>query len=244
MKEPKYSSKMWAHEDGRVINIPYEENPIPEDHTAFFAQRPHLFGHTEDELRSVIGDKELESAKHRVAQHHGLQKHLESKGWSRVTNSLDKETGVRSINISRGHVRPDNPEQFLKILKTLKPYYDERTAAGEDVVVGIDAIRNPDKHLPPFLESRGLKHRMGSQMIAIGSPKTYNAIIGLEGGKETRRPESAPSVPSSTDMRNMLRKKPEEMSTAEWNFYRTIGDSYQPNIVGFKQFMKENTIYR
>ena len=238
MKEPKYSSKMWAHTDGRVINIPYEENPLPEDHTAFFAQRPHLFGHTEDELKSVLGVEELEIAKNKIADHQGLHRYAESNGWSRVINSFDKEKGVRSITISRSHVRSENPEHFLKILKTLKPYYDEKIAAGEDVIVGIDAIRNPDKHLPPFLESRGLKHLKGSQMIAIGSPKTYNAILGLEGGQVRRAPEPEVTIPTQTEVQRALGQKPESMTQAEWNFY-TRKESYSPKLKRFKNFLRE-----
>jgi hypothetical protein len=235
MKEPQYSSKMWVHTDGRIVNIPYADSPIPEDHTAYAAQNPNLFDHTEEELSKAIGGPDQLRKAKRSATHPELHRHLEYKGWSRVTNTFDKEGMARAINIDRSYVRSDNPEHFVEVLRKLKPYFDERTKAGELVSVGIHGIKDPEKNIKPFLETRGLKFRPGSQVIAIGDEKTYNALIGEEGGRVSREPQTEPSVPTSSQVRAAIGKDP---NIPSW--MRVIGDSYQPGLKSFKKFLKES----
>jgi hypothetical protein len=235
MKEPQYSSKMWVHTDGRIVNIPYRDSPIPEDHTAYAAQNPDLFDHTEEEFANAIGGPDQLRKAKRSATHPELHRHLESKGWSRVTNTFDKEGMGRAINIDRSYVRSDNPEHFVEVLRKLKPYFDERTKAGELVSVGIHGIKDPEKNIKPFLETRGLKFRPGSQVIAIGDEKTYNALIGNEGGRVSREPEAEPSVPTSSQVRAAMGKDP---NIPSW--VRVIGDSYQPRLMSFKKYLNES----
>lgn len=236
MKEPQYSSKMWIHTDGRIVNIPYGHSPIPEDHTAYAAQNPHLFDHTEEEFANAIGGHDqLHKAKNR-ATHPELHRHLESKGWTRVTHEFDKDSNVRTINFDRAYHRA-HPDEYLKALEKLHPFIQERVNAGEEVLIGLHGVNR--NALEPFLKSRGLTKREGQQMIAISNMKMLNTILEKEGGKVSREPQAEAPLPTTSQIRAAMPKEPQgDMTRAELNYYRTIGDSYNP-IKSFKDFLFE-----
>jgi hypothetical protein len=236
MKEPQYSNKMWIHNDGRIVNIPYGHSPTAEDHTVYAAENPHLFDHTEEELTKAIGGPDQLRKAKKYATHPELHRHLESKGWSRVTNEFNKDMKIRTINFDRAYHRA-HPDEYIKALEKLHPFIQERVNAGEEVLIGLHGINR--NTLEPFLKSRGLTKREGQQMIAIGDMKTLNTILGKEGGKVSRAPQAEPPAPTSSQIRAAMPKEPQgNMTRAELNYYRTLGDSYNP-IKSFKDLLFE-----
>jgi hypothetical protein len=74
------------------------------------------------------------------------------------------------------------------------------------------------------------KHKVNFRAGAIIFPNrdSLSSYLNDETAKSVREPESKPKDVTSTDIRAALGKnKPMNMTTAEWNFHRTIGDSFK-----------------
>lgn len=90
-----------------------------------------------------------------------------------------------------------------------------------------------------FLDN--LKNKYGAvvddERVTFYNKSNIDSFLSDTQSKKTRdvKPE-APNV-TGQDVRAALGKKPEAMTGAEWNFFRTIGDSY--NTKSFNNFLSE-----
>jgi len=81
-----------------------------------------------------------------------------------------------------------------------------------------------------YIEKLKDKHKVNFRAGAIIFPNrdSLSSYLNDDTAKRVREPESQPRNVTSTDIRAALgNNKPPNMTTAEWNFHRTIGDSFK-----------------
>ena len=225
MKIPK---KAWIHTSGTLIGIDPGDNPIAEDHDRFAVKNPHHFGMTDDEMRQVTGREYRDLTSGSQATSMVLEDHLNSKGFYRLHRSTERKQrgGPAShvISISHESYRA-KPTDFIEPLKTLKPYLDE-IPKEDSFQVHLSGFNKKETARKEHLEASGLPVD-DQDTIKLHSMNDVHKYIGIEGGRRSLNPTETPAT-TSTDIRAALGPKPKDMTAAEFNFYKTIGDSYKP----------------
>lgn len=226
MKLPK---KAWIHKSGKMVEIP-EGYLLPEDHGVYAAQHPEKFGMTRDEMKSAMGnDREYyQMFSGKRAWSPSLNKVLNDRGYMRMSRGVEKfDDGSRHHNIMISHESSGaHPHDFIEPLKTIKPHL-ENMQENHSFTLMLSGFKHDKKERNEHLMQSGITPTEQDH-VAFADVNKINKYIGESGGKVSREPERTPSVPSSTEVRSAMGPKPETMTGAEYNFYRTIGDSYEP----------------
>jgi len=225
----KLPTKAWIHKSGKIVEIP-DDNFLSEDHGVYAAQHPEKFGMTRDEMKSEMGsDREYyQMFSGKKAWSPSLNKVLNDRGYMRMSRSVEKfDDGSRHHNIMISHESSGaHPHDFIEPLKMIKPHL-EGLEKNHSFSVMLSGFKPDKKERNQHLEQSGIP-APAHDHVGFGDINKINKYIGETGGKVSREPEKAASVPSSTELRAAIGPKPETMTGAEYNFYRTIGDSYEP----------------
>jgi hypothetical protein len=218
------------HSTGNLIQIPLNPNDIiPDHHGQFAAKNPHLFGFDEKHVKSAIGDKEYNNLiSGKSAWSERMNRLLNNSGFMRYTKQSQTSFGQKhhDFTISTEN-RTATIHDFIEPLRTLKTHL-EKINPEDTFHVTLSGFRDLEDR-NKFFEDKKIK-APETDAVAIPSMKLLNKMIGEEGGKISRDPLPEPKSPSSEDIRRSIGPKPEGMSTAEFNFYRNIGDSVKTPI--------------
>jgi len=215
------SRKGFVHTSGKIIDIPFDPKVdlLPEDHSVFAAQNPHLFDSTDEEMKNAAGEKDYAKLKRgSLAWSQGVQNLLNKKGFMRFTKSVDynQKNGKQHTVTITTESQMAEPEHFIEPLKAMKQHA-EKLPKEDSFVINMSGFKNL-KQKDKFLEDKNIK-RIEREAIVIKDMKNLNKYIGEEGGKVSREPIQQPKIPSQMEIQRALGQKPSGMSQAEWNFY-------------------------
>jgi hypothetical protein len=215
------SKKGFVHTSGKIIDIPFDPKVdlLPEDHSVFAVQNPHLFDSTDEEMKNAAGEKDYAKLKRgSLAWSQGVQNLLNKKGFMRFTKSVDynQKNGKQHTVTITTESQMAEPEHFIEPLKAMKQHA-EKLPKEDSFVINMSGFKNL-KQKDKFLEDKNIK-RIEREAIVIKDMKNLNKYIGEEGGKVSREPIQQPKIPSQMEIQRALGQKPSGMSQAEWNFY-------------------------
>ena len=241
------SRKGFVHTSGKIIDIPF--NPkvdlLPEDHSVFAAQNPHLFDSTDEEMKNAAGEKDYAKLKRgSLAWSQGVQNLLNKKGFMRFTKSVDynQKNGKQHTVTITTESQMAEPEHFIEPLKAMKQHA-EKLPKEDSFVINMSGFKNL-KQKDKFLEDKNIK-RIEREAIVIKDMKNLNKYIGEEGGKVSREPIQQPKIPSQMEIQRALGQKPSGMSQAEWNFYtRTESTETSVKFSVLLEKIKENKLLK
>jgi hypothetical protein len=239
--------KGFFHTSGKMIEIPFDPKVdlLPEDHSVFAVNNPHLFDSTDEEMKIAAGEKDYAKLKKgSLAWSHGVQDLLNRKGYMRFTKSVDnKYKGGKEHTVTiTTESQIAEPEHFIEPLKTLKQHAEGLPEEDSFIVnmSGFKDLKQKDK----FLEDRNLK-KTAREGIIVSDMNTLNKYIGEEGGKVRRDPIQEPKIPSQMEIQKALGQKPSGMSQAEWNFYtRTESTKNSMKFSVLLEKIKENKLLK
>ena len=227
MKIPR---KAWVHKSGAIVPIPEGDFGPPEDHGVFAVQNPEKFGMSHEQMRAAIGDDKeyTRMRENRGAWSVSVNSGMNNLGWMRLVRSTNRhKDGSKSHDIMISHEgNKAHPHDFIEPLRTLKPHL-ESLPKNETFGVGLSGFDSSKTHRDDHLRQSNLSVPQQDQ-VALGDLNTVNKYIGETGGKRSMDPRPQAPVPTSTDIRTAIGPKPESMPMAQYNFMRTIGDSYEP----------------
>jgi hypothetical protein len=224
------SRKGFVHTSGKIIEIPFDPKVdlLPEDHSVFAVQNPHLFDSTHEEMKNAAGEKDYEKLKRgSLAWSQGVQNLLNKKGFMRFTKSVENKYkgGKEHIVTITTESQMAEPEHFIEPLKAIKQHA-EKLPEEDSFVINMSGFKNL-KQKDKFLEDRNLK-KTAKEGIIVSDMNSLNKYIGEEGGKVRRDPIQEPKGPSQMEIQRALGQKPSGMSQAEWNFYTRTESTENP----------------
>jgi hypothetical protein len=241
------SRKGFVHTSGKIIEIPFDPKVdlLPEDHSVFAVQNPHLFDSTHEEMKNAAGEKDYEKLKRgSLAWSQGVQNLLNKKGFMRFTKSVENKYkgGKEHIVTITTESQMAEPEHFIEPLKAIKQHA-EKLPEEDSFVINMSGFKNL-KQKDKFLEDRNLK-KTAKEGIIVSDMNTLNKYIGEEGGKMRRDPIQEPKIPSQMEIQKALGQKPSGMSQAEWNFYtRTESTETSVKFSVLLEKIKENKLLK
>ena len=235
------AKKGWFHKSGKFIPLP--TNIKDYHHINLAVDKPHLFGLTHKKIGDVVYDGFDATA---------------TMHWSRAGNALLNKKGyMRYMDPSSTFLQTHMvgfedpigaPEDYIEPLKRIRhnienhPYeygggkFETIETTGH-IIMDNDELQSP---LQEFLKKRGIDH-YGDSVFKIRDMHTLNRYIGdREGGeRETQRRGQIPTTRevTSTEVRNAMGERPPHIPLAQWNNMRNIGDSYEPRLLTFKEFI-------
>ena len=227
MKIPR---KAWIHKSGAIVPIPEEDFGPPEDHGVFAAQNPDKFGLSHEQMRAAIGDdKEYTRMRENLgALSVSVNRGMNNLGWMRLIRSTNRhrDGSLHHYVMIADERNIEHPHDFIEPLRALKPHL-EALPKNESFGVELSGFDSGKTHRDDHLRQSNLPVPQ-EDLVALGDLNKVNKYIGETGGKRSRDPQPQPAVPTSTDIRAAIGPKPESMPMAQYNFMRTIGDSYEP----------------
>jgi hypothetical protein len=204
----------FIHDSGKIIGI--RKGPhdlIAPDHSEYVVKNPHVFGMSDEDVKKHAGSAYEKIIQGRGAESVPLKAHMGNMGYStyyRYSNTDTSSTGEKithhTINIDT-FGRKEPAEYFIPHVKSLVPH--------------VSGIRGRNSFQ---IVINGIKERPN---YTLGSLREVNEFINQTKVSETT---PTPIQVTSQDIRQRLTSKPESMSQAEWNSYRTIGDSFNYGI--------------
>lgn len=221
--------KAWVHKSGAIVPIP-DEDFVPEDHGVFAVKNPEKFGMSHEQMRAAVGDdREYTRMKeNRGAWSESVNRAMNNLGWMRLVRSTDRnKDGSKHHTIMLSHESSKaHPHDFIEPLRAIKPHLAS-LPENDSFGVSLSGFDLTKTHRDDHLRKSGLNVPPYDQ-VALGDMNKVNKYIGEAGGTRSREPERPAAAPTSTDIRAAIGPKPESMPMAQYNFMRTIGDSYEP----------------
>ena len=223
---PVKYEKGWIHSNGLFVPV---TNP-KEHHLHAIFQNPKVFGMDSDKLQKMHPEGLIRNWSDPIMQE------VSEKGWIRFTNLSKRLPSLSSISpdsISHSyflthHGRSTKDEVQSHIDPILHQIYNfAKTKNIPDASLFVSVEGNLSRSYPSRIANT-------KQFYSIGQLGEYLGV-GREGVRDV---PSAPTIPTSSDIRAAMGQKPPEMTQAQWNMIRNIGDSYTP-IMSFKKFLNE-----
>jgi hypothetical protein len=221
----KLANHGFIHSSGKIIPIERSTHDlIAPDHSEYVVKNPHIFGMTEEEVKSAAGAHYEGLKKGTRVESVPLKHHLSQKGYSTYYRTRDLEYtpeggAYTSHHVHIGTVGARFPaEHFIPKIKALIPH--------------LSKISENDKF---HVHVTGAEDHPEMKFTSMGE---INQFVN---SSTVPREKTVPQNVSSSLLRSKLGKKPESMSSAEWNNMRIIGDSYLYKLPTFKQYFFERS---
>jgi len=200
----------FIHDSGKILGI--ERGPhdlLPPDHSEYIVKNPHVFGMSDEDVKKHAGRDYEKLVQGKSAESVPLKAHMGNIGYSSYYRYRETHKSPTGEHFTKHTIHIDTfgrrepPEYFIPHVKSLSPHV-KGIEGNNSFQIIINGIKDRPNH-------------------TLGSMKEVNEFINQTKVSETK---PTPINVTSQDIRDKLKSKPESMSQAEWNSYRTIGDSF------------------
>ena len=247
--DDKLEEKFFIHKDtGEFLPIPNNYNFFGIHHSGVFVENPKKFGVSDEDLEDHIS--RLSKAKkakfddllnRRSNFNQDLMKFVGERGWTRGLYHKSRISPMigsafhHTIELE-DHSRSTSRDHLRNIATTLHSKINNLISNPEDTIsILVSGLKLTKKEVDDFttkgiaaIPSTARFTRQQIHQLSIGGDIPRRSIRDID---------SPTREVTSTEVRNAMGERPPHIPLAQWNNMRNIGDSYEPRLLTFKEFI-------